>query len=276
MKKRKLSGEVVVLGIFFFSIGFLIFFGNDIRFTGHAVSEGDFEGDIFEGNIEIQVENTYKPGENVNFRINIYEEDKRINDKVSFEIQNFYGEIIEDGIVDSGESVSYRLLESADKGYWGIISKYRGVEKKELFNVLEFEKAEIILEEDKLIIINVGNVPYTKSVQISIGDHEETALVPLGIGERKEIKLTAPFGEYDIRVNDGSYGDDIVFKSVSLTGNVVGLERISNEGFFKKFPLISLFVIVIFVLIVTSVLKFRRGSFGLNENKKGKLIVNGK
>ncbi len=53
-----------------------------------------------------------------------------------------------------------------------------------------------------MIVTNVGNVPYRKSIQISIGNNQETIFVPLEFGQKKELKLTAPDGSYDIKVND--------------------------------------------------------------------------
>jgi len=257
MKKRELSGELVVLGVFVVLMIFLIIFGKG--FTGFAVYEG---GEVFDGKIGIEIGNSYSPGDNINFKIVLYDGDNNpLAGEVNFEIQNFYAEVIEQGVVKSGEIVNFKLPENAWRGHWGVVARYKGLESRELFNVMELEKVDIKLEGDKLVVTNVGNVPYRKSIQISIGGNEETALVPLGIGETKEIKLTAPSGEYDVRVSDGTEENTKTFSGVSLTGNVVGLQSLKEKGFFGKYPMISLFFVVVVIAVVVI--------FGLRMMKKG-------
>lgn len=248
-----LNGELIVFGVFVLLIGFLILFGDNI--TGFSV----YEGEVFDGKLNIEVGNSYVPGETIDFRVVLYDDNNnKINGEVGFEIQNYYTDVMQEGVVESGESVSFELPENAIRGHWAIIARYKSLEKKVLFNVMELEKIDIKLEGDKLIISNIGNIHYTKSIQISIGEHKETALVPLGVGESKEIKLTGD-GVYDIRVSDGSEENDLVFKGVSLTGNVVGLEKTSSKSFFKKNPLISLFLSVIIVAgVIVGVLRMRK------------------
>jgi hypothetical protein len=254
MKKRRLSGEMIVLGIFFFSIGFLILFGNEISLTGHTISESE----IFEWNIDVEIGDNFYPGDDISFKIVLYDsENNKFDGKVSFEVQNYYTEVIEEGSVNSGQYFSFILPSDAIRGHWAVVVNYDGTLKKELFNVLELEKAEIVLEGDKLIITNIGNVPYRKPIQISIGSNKETALVPLGIGETKEIKLTAPEGNYNIKVSDGTENNDLEFGGVSLTGNVIGLEGLRDKNFFKENPMITMFLVVVGGLVVALLFKMR-------------------
>jgi hypothetical protein len=224
---------------------------------------------VYAENLEIQIKNNYLPGENINFKIILYDDaGNKIEGKISFVILDYYTEIIQEGMINSEEEVIFKLPENAWRGYWAIIAKYNDIEKKELFIVGELEKANIELEGDKLIVTNAGNVPYTKSLLIAIGDNKETILVPLEVGQKKELRLTAPDGNYDVKVNDGSQREDITFSGVSLTGNVVGLESVSGS-FWSKYPLVTLFLISLFlVLVVISSLKIHEKF----TNKKGKRI----
>ncbi len=207
-------------------------------------------GGILAQSIDIEIGQNYFPGDSVSFKINVYEKNQKIKENVNFEIQDYYTEVIEKGTVTSDEKISFTLPDNAIRGYWAIVARYKGLEKKELFNVMELERANIQLNGDELVVTNAGNVPYKKPIQISIGNHEETALVPLGIGETKKIKLTAPEGEYDIRVSDGTNYNNLEFKGVSLTGKVIGLEKSDKGNFFQENKMISLFLIVIGGLIV--------------------------
>jgi hypothetical protein len=220
--------------------------------------------------ISIEVQNSYKPGDEIKFKVVAYDESNNpIKGTLFYEIQNYYTDIVKDGEIKSGEEMIYVLPENSVIGYWAIIAKYNGIEKKELFSVGELEKADITIDGDKLVITNVGNVPYKKSLQIAIGYNKETILVPIEIGQKKEIKLTAPEGTYDIRVNDGTQNEDIIFSGVSLTGNVIGLEG-TNKNFFKEYPIVSLFLIaLVFIIAVIVFMKFRN-NLGKKVSKKRK------
>ena len=95
-----------------------------------------------------------------------------------------------------------------------------------------------------------------KDILIKINNQDQTARVYLDIGQEKKIKLTAPQGQYTISVNDGTQEQDLVFPKVSLTGNVIGLERIIEGGFWEKYPMVSLFLsVLLIVIIVITILK---------------------
>jgi hypothetical protein len=210
--------------------------------------------------IDIEVDNNYAPGEEVNFKIVLYNDDnEKIDGKLNYNVRNYYTEIIEEGVIDSGKSRTLELPENAIRGLWKINADYNVIKKDVWFNVGELEKAEISLEGNKLIITNVGNVQYKKGISISIGDHSETALVGLEIGRTKEILLTAPEGEYDIFVSDGTEENTLEFNGVSLTGNVVGLEKMKGNGFWNKYPMVSLFLgALVLVVIIVAGLKIKK------------------
>lgn len=194
---------------------------------------------------------SYIPGESISFRITLYDDNLiQLPEVVDFEILNFYSDVIHHGKTISGESSSFIIPENAIQGYWGIIARYNEIEKKELFSVGELEKIKIELEGDNLIISNIGNVPIvSKQISIFIGENNELALVSLEVGQIKRIRLTAPPGEYDIRVSDGTDENTFEVSGVSLTGNVVGLESV-KKGFWREYPLVSLFLIVIVLVVV--------------------------
>jgi len=209
--------------------------------------------------IGIDINNNYVPGENIKFKITLYDDNaKQIPGEISFTMYNYImEEIIPSGNAKSGDEINYLLPENAIRGLWEISVKYKDIEQVARFNVLELEKADFKIDGDKLIITNIGNVPYGKSIQITIGEQKETILVPLGIGESKTIRLTAPNGNYNVRVNDGTQKEDNIASSgVSLTGNVIGLESLTSKGFWKQYPMVSMFLVaLVFVVIVIVGLK---------------------
>ena len=221
--------------------------------------------------IGIDINNNYVPGDNIRFKITLYDDyNKIINKDVGFIIKNYYKEVITSGNAKSGEDINFKLPENSERGLWEISAKHNDIEQVIRFNVLELERAEIKIEGSNLIITNVGNVPYGKSMQITIQENKETILVPLGFGETKTIRLTAPAGNYEVRVNDGTQKEDIVFSGVSLTGNVIGVENprgnnILNQYnifFFNEYPMVSMFLVVLVLVILIIIgLKIYHGYF---------------
>jgi hypothetical protein len=214
-----------------------------------------FLGAVYAEKLDIQIENNYIPGEDVNFKLILYDdENNKIDGQISYIIQNYYSEIIKEGATSSGDEVVFKLPEDAIQGPWKISASYNNVEVNRLFNVGELEKAEIKLEGDILIIRNIGNTPYDKRILIYIGNNDQTAQVFLEVGQTKEIRLTAPDGKYDIKVIEGNDEKTLEFKEVSLTGNAIGLESVFGEqGFWKKYPAVSLFLVVLLLVVIVIV-----------------------
>lgn len=207
---------------------------------------------VYAEEIGIEIDNNYAINGEVNFIITLYDNNKqKIDREVQYSIKNYYKELVYNGKTISGEKINYKLPENAYQGPWEISAAYNGFEKKEIFNVGELKKIDIKIEADNLIVKNIGNIPYDNNIVIFIGENSQTARIYLDVGETKTIHLTAPNGKYNIKVStDGVNENDIVFNEVSLTGNVVGIERVVEGNFFERYPLLSFFLIIILFLSV--------------------------
>ncbi len=207
---------------------------------------------IYAEKLNIEVGNNYVPGEEVIFKIVLYDDNnKQIEGEINYIVQDYYTEVVKEGFVFSGKEISFKLPDNAVKGPWEISANYKDVNApRTLFNVGELEKVGIQLEGDNLIVTNIGNAPiYDKKILIYIGSQDQTASISLEKGQTKKIRLTAPDGNYDIRIVEGS--DNVIeFKGVSLTGNVVGLERVVGNNFWQRYPLISLFLMAVGLLAI--------------------------
>ena len=201
--------------------------------------------------IGIDIKNNFVEKQDLEFTITLYDDSNNpIDGRIDFTITNPYSEIIHQATASSKEKINYQLSENSDKGTWEISSTFKEITSKENFILNEIKKVDIKLEQDFLIITNIGNTMYDKDILIKIGNQDQTARVFLDIGQTKKIRLTAPAGEYTITVNDGSQEQDLVFSNVPLTGNVVGLERVFEGNFWQKYPMVSLFLSVILLLII--------------------------
>lgn len=197
------------------------------------------------------------PGEMISFKITIYEGTEKIGGDVMYGIYDTYEELVSQGTVSSGETVEFIPNKDVLSGYWMVVAKSEDIKANRLFNVDELEEADLIIEEDTLVIRNIGNTEYSKQILINIGGIEEVIEVLLGIGQEKRLKLVAPDGIYDVRVSDGV--ETVQKSGVSLTGNVIGIEALEEGGFMGRYPLVVMFAVVIFVMfIVVSFMKVKK------------------
>jgi len=217
-----------------------------------------FLGLVYAEKLDIEVKDSYIPGDEVRFKVVLYDdENNKIQGKIDYALQDYYTESMIGGSADSGQEIVYKLPTDAYQGPWKITANYKDISANRLFNVDDLEKAEIRLEGDVLIIKNIGNTPYDKKILIYIGQEDQTAQVYLEIGQEKRIRLTAPTGAYDIKVVEGNEENVLEFEGISLTGNVVGLERVlGNDSFWQKNKIVVLFLgTLLFVVIVVAGLK---------------------
>ncbi len=194
--------------------------------------------------LDIEVKDSYIPGEEVKFKVVLYDDkNNKIDGEISYALQDYYTELMIGGVAGSGQEIVYKLPENSRQGPWKISADYKDISANRLFNVGELQKAEIKLEGDILIIKNVGNTPYDKRILIYIGQQDQTAQVYLEIGQEKRIRLTGENKDYNVKVIEGNDENVLEFENVHLTGNVIGLESVlGQQSFWKKYPAVSLFL----------------------------------
>ncbi|MDD5191934.1 MAG: hypothetical protein PHH54_04525 [Candidatus Nanoarchaeia archaeon] len=223
-----------------------------------------FLGAVYAEKLDIEVKDSYIPGDEVKFKVVLYDDsNNKIQGQINYEVQDYYTELMTEGVAGSGQEIVYMLPENARQGPWKITADYNSISANRLFNVGELQKAEIKLEEDVLIIKNVGNTPYDKKILIYIGDNDQTAQVYLEIEQEKRIRLTAPEGTYKIKVIEGNEENVLEFDDVHLTGNVIGLESVLGQGnFWQRYPVVALFLgaLLLVVIVVVGLRIYNRNS----------------
>ncbi len=127
------------------------------------------------------------------------------------------------------------------------------VEKE--FTVKEVANISVVLLEDlKMVsVTNIGNVPYSDSLNVTIGNETETILVDLKLGEEKRYNLHAPDGIYDVLAQTGVFS---AASQLSLTGHAVSVGSWTGVGLFEQYPLVWFFIALI--LIVAGIIVFMK------------------
>jgi hypothetical protein len=167
-----------------------------------------------------------------------------VSQDISFTIYDPDEKVVVKNLFFSGESYKFYINSNFTPGYWSVEAKSGDFIERKLFLVEELERSEFELVNNTLIVKNTGNVPYTKPLEVSIGRINEIVEVNLKVGESKVFTLSAPEGNYEIGVTDGSVSEN--FGSSFLTGNSISVE--AEEGALNRLSS-SIFWWVIVLLI---------------------------
>ena len=157
-------------------------------------------------------------------------------------------------LVKSGESNTFSSDSNSTPGYWRIDAGLDSLETSEMFLVEEFMRAAFSLENKTLVVTNIGNVPYKKTIEVRFGEITEIKDIELGLAETAKYRLLAPDGVYDISVADGSTSAQ--FGSTFLTGRAIGIGPADSFSFSNIWLWIVLILIV--VIAIAGVFIYRK------------------
>ncbi len=181
------------------------------------------------------------PGNNLSIGADVIDQSgNNIPNKVTVIIKHSNGEK-ENYEISSGELLNLDLPTNTPLGELTISAMSSDLVSSKGIEIQELEKIDMSLEGPKLIVKNVGNVPYHLPINVTIGNEIETINVKLAIDEIKEFNLHAPSGEYDVAIGDG---DNEVSESVLLTGNAISIKDLTPSGLWD-FSLLWIFLIIL-------------------------------
>lgn len=219
-------------------------------------NEGDLESYITIAEVPTNLEIIVKdkeivPGTNLIAKVVLRDQTgEKIRAPVFVAIKNEVGEIIEKIETDTDETFMYYvdLIQSPD--LWEISVLSEDLIAHANFEILENKEVAINLVNKTLTIQNIGNVRFTDTVGVDVGDDRVPVDVDLGVGELQKYNVYAPNGEYIIAF-DGGEG------VAALTGNAVKIEEAarSNLSGFKVF----VWTFVLLILILVTYVFFRKG-----------------
>lgn len=208
------------------------------------------------------IQERVEPGANITIKVTLLEGGSPLNEQVPVLLQDAKKSKKITQTIATNKLIPIEIPVDAPSGYWEASAIYDGKESKELFIVERQEGATFSIVGDQLVITNVGNTRYTKTVQVAIGKTTTIKEPTLDIGESIRYRLIAPDGIYTVKVTDGE--ESYEQEGVALTGNVIGIldERVRernpvtggigpNENnvdlsYFRRNKVIYLFVLGIF------------------------------
>ncbi|HRZ85469.1 MAG TPA: hypothetical protein P5277_01690 [Candidatus Paceibacterota bacterium] len=216
------------------------------------------------------------PGNNFDFSSLLYDQiGEIINSKVvDYTITDINDTIILSRLSNVGDNGVLSLPKNAPFGAWKIIAESEGINNEKIFYVEKNMEATFELIDGTLKITNVGNIPYTRKIEMNIGNETNVTYVNLSLGKSVEFKLSAPSGVYDIGVNDGTKSEN--WSGVSLTGNAIsfGTSKKGAIGFFNRSAFVWGFLITLLLLfaIVLGTKKYMNKNYYFNSKDKNSNI----
>ncbi len=218
--------------------------------------------------IEISTaKDVFEAGEKINLKISLFDADnKPISDNINVILEDAEKTKIIEKQIPSNQFVEIDLGEGATHGYWSIKAVYNDIEATGIFSIYASELAKFEIQEDKLIITNIGNTEYSKTIQIRIGDTIGIKNPELSVSESISYRLIAPEGVYNIKITDGKTTLERSDVQLTGTGKAIGAidERISQRSgitgitspsekqdeelfsYFRNSSFVYVFVLVIF------------------------------
>ncbi|PIN77325.1 hypothetical protein COV15_02340 [Candidatus Woesearchaeota archaeon CG10_big_fil_rev_8_21_14_0_10_34_12] len=215
--------------------------------------------------LDIKIENQmFNPGEIVKITPIIYDQAGDVmSGQITLKIANPEKEAVKE-IISSQQEKQIKLETNSPPGEWKIKLEGLNLEKEKSFYVNEKMLASFELINGSLIVKSIGNIPYKKTIEVSIAGDKRIIEVELNLGNKKEYLLQAPTGEYDVKVSDGIKEAS---NKMSLTGNAIGIKDAKSRiSILQKYPVVWLFLVAVFATFIFVLSKnIRKGSFVLSE-----------
>ena len=164
----------------------------------------------------------YSIGSDVTFSVRLVDDNGvLISESIDVVLSDALEKKVIEMSVSSNEDVSVLIEDDFMSGVWNIKASYGEDVGRGIFNVAANSDVEFVIDGDELMIRNVGNVRYTKTVIITIAGEDYSYVQNIGVGEEKVLRLLVPEGSYDIKITDGE--KSLTKSDIQLfgTGNVV-------------------------------------------------------
>jgi len=213
--------------------------------------------------LEIVFENqNVNPGENLKVKGVLHDQTgEKIESRVVITIKDFNQKILEQRELATEEILEFPINYNQAPDNWTVFAVSNQLTSESKFSIIAKEEVKLELINQTLLVTNVGNVVYNKTISIKIGETFQSIPIILKVDENKKYTLSAPDGEYQINVvNDGNT-ESLGF--VKLTGKAVSVKEYSSIS--KIFnSIVWIFIIVICGFVAFLFLKkgYKRNFFG--------------
>ena len=233
--------------------------------TNEGVNDYNFVVKQVPTSLEIVFETSeVEPGSNLRVKAILHDQTgENVISNAVVTIKNQNNKILEQMEIGTDEFFEYPTKYNDPVSEWTVVGVSNKIVGEAIFNVIEKQDVKVDVINKTLILTNIGNVFYNKTLLIKLGEEDTLNVNPeLEVDESKKYILSAPDGEYNLEIiaNDESR----ISKSIQLTGKVVSLKEFSNIGSVLKHPFSWIFMVLIlgFISYISYKKGFKKTFFG--------------
>tara|TARA_Y100000034_G_scaffold65035_1_gene78698 strand:- start:20631 stop:22661 length:2031 start_codon:yes stop_codon:yes gene_type:complete len=228
--------------------------------------------------LEIVFENQeVEPGTNLRIKAILHDQTgEKIPSIVIITIKNKDDKIFEQVEKTSNEFLEFPIVYNEVPSEWTVVAVSNKIITESQFIVIGKEDVKTEIINKTVILTNMGNVPYNKTLLIKIGNKTINLNPYLKIDEVKKYTLTAPEGNYLVEIV--ADGENKATKNVALTGNTINIKEASGIMILAKYPLAWIFIIFILGFVIFVIFKkgYKKSFLGYitrgKKNKEGAIL----
>lgn len=206
-------------------------------------------------------DNAATPGEEFTISAEVFDQSgKEMGGKVSGKLISPSGEEREI-LMNTKDYFKVNFPANATAGIWKLRMFFDKIGEEREIEMKELQKVSLEIEGSVLIVTNIGNARYNKTINVQIGNETKELNLNIGIGEQRKFNLGAPKGEYDVLIDDG---ENSLSKQVLLTGRAISIDDL-EKGTFRNYLFLWVFLIVLFGGVGIVMLRKSQKTTALNE-----------
>ena len=198
-------------------------------------------------NLEIVMDSKYvTPGTPVKIKAILHDQTgDPIYSVVFITVKDQADKIFEQDEIKTGETLEYPIRTNEPPAEWKVFAVSNQLTAEEEFQIKVNEQVDIQVTNQTILITNIGNVLYNKTLLVNVGGTPLNIPVNLGVGKSKKYIVSAPDGEYkvDVKAGDGEEVSNVM----SLTGGAVGVKEVGN-GHYTVLAWILMILILGFIV----------------------------
>jgi hypothetical protein len=188
-----------------------------------------------------------------------------INSSVFITIKDSADKILEEKEINMGDALIYPIDSATAPAEFKVFAVSRKLTSEDTFLVKTKESIAVQIINKTIQITNNGNVFYNKTLLVKIEENPLNLQVTLDVGQTKKYILSAPNGNYNVKVlsNEGNE----VSETMSLTGRAIGVREQGTNLTTLAWILLGL-IILVGLFILFKKLKRRKMSGGWFKKEK--------
>lgn len=164
-----------------------------------------------------------------------------INSTAVITIKDSFDKILEQKEITTGEFMEYPIKSGEPPAEWNVFAVSNQLTAEDEFIIKELEKVKIDILNKTILITNIGNVFYNKTLLVKVEETPLNVQVKLNVGESRKYILSAPNGDYPVKVIADNI--DEISKIISLTGDIIGIKEASRISFTAIFWIVLVLIL---------------------------------